>query len=298
VDAAFRARAYTSAGVLASDQNDFEIARQMFDQGLALYREIGDQPGIAYALSYLGRMLRCQGEYGAAQARLSESIAMFEQLSDQRGAAYAYYNLGRVTFQLDDDTTAQSMFAASLAHFQHAGDPWGQALAHCNLGRLAYRQADFTAARSFYAQSLALFEQIDDIWGQALAHCKLGWVAYRQDDPAAQAHFAESIRLCERVQYVEGIADALTGAAVLALGAQQWERSARLLGAATQLRASLGGLLHTTDDRDDAQWIELLRGKLGEAAFATAWGSGRATPVEQILAEVHVVDEGRRTKDE
>ncbi|MDQ2999140.1 MAG: tetratricopeptide repeat protein, partial [Chloroflexota bacterium] len=89
VDAEFRARAYTSAGVLASDQNDFEIAAQMFDQGLALYREIDDQSGVAYVLSYVGRMLRCQGEYGAAQARLNESVAMFEQLGDRRGAAYA-----------------------------------------------------------------------------------------------------------------------------------------------------------------------------------------------------------------
>jgi predicted ATPase/class 3 adenylate cyclase len=298
VEATFRARAYTSAGVLASDQDDFEIARQMFDQGLALYREINDQPGAAYVLSYLGRMLRCQGEYGAAQHYLSESVAMFEQLGDRRGTAYAYYNLGRVAFQQGDDTSAQRMFAASLAHFQHVSDPWGQALAHCNLGRLAYRRASFAEARSFYTQSLALYQQIDDMWGQALVHCKLGWLAYRQADPAARAHFAESIKLCERVQYVEGIADALTGVAVLALATQQWERSARLLGAATQIRASLGGLLHTTDDLDDTQSIEVLRISLGEDAFAAAWAGGRSTPVEQLLAEVHDADEARTTKDE
>jgi predicted ATPase/class 3 adenylate cyclase len=285
VDVAFRARAHTSAGVLASDQNDFEIAQQQFDQGLALYRATGDQSGVAYVLSYLGRMLRCQGQYDAAQACLTESVAMFEQLSDQRGAAYAYYNLGRVTFQQGDHTTAQRMFAASLAHFQHAGDRWGQALAHCNLGRLAYRQANLAMARSFYARSLALFEQIGDMWGQALAHCKLGWVAYRQDDPAARDYFAASLELFQRVQYAEGLADALTGVAVLALGAQQWERAARLLGAATQLRASLGELLHTTDDQDDTSWIEILRSRLGEAALAAAWGAGNAAAVDLVIAE-------------
>jgi predicted ATPase len=294
VDSAFRARAYTSAGVLASDQDDFESAGQQFDRALALYREIGDQPNTAYVLSYLGRMLRCQGEYDAARERLTESVAMFEQLGDQRGTAYAYYNLGRVMFQQGDHAAAQQMFSASLAHFQRAGDRWGQALTHCNLGRLAYRRASFAEARSFHQRSLTLFEQIGDIWGQALAHCKLGWVAYQQGESAAPAHFAASIRLFERVQYIEGIADTLTGMAVLALGAQHWERSARLLGAATHLRDGLQDLLHTTDDLDDSQWIELLQNKLGEQAFAAAWAGGRAAPIDQIIAEVRDGESERR----
>jgi predicted ATPase/class 3 adenylate cyclase len=286
VEAAFRARAHASAGVLASDQNDFVIAQQQFDQGVALYRASGDQSGVAYVLSYIGRMLRCQGQYGAAQARLAESVALFEQLGDQRGAAYAAYNLGRVTFQQADYATAQHMFATSLTHFQHAGDGWGQALAHCNLGRLAYRHGDFTAARSSYAQSLAFFEQIGDQWGQALARCKLGWSAYRQGDPLARDYFTASLMLSQRVQYAEGIADALTGIAVLALVEQQWQRAARLLGAAAQLRAPIGELLHTTDDLDDTAWIEVLRDSLGEAAFAAAWDGGNTAAVEQIITEL------------
>ncbi|HEX9370482.1 MAG TPA: tetratricopeptide repeat protein, partial [Roseiflexaceae bacterium] len=282
-DAAFRARALTSAGVLAGDQNDFEAARQLFDQGLALYRETGDRRGAAYALSYQARMLRCQGDLGAAQARLAESIATFEDLGDRRGMAFASYNLGRVTYQQGDDAAAQRIFAASLAHFQHAGDVWGQALVHCNLGRLAYRQGDFAAARSFYERGLAFFEQLGDVWGQALARCKLGWVAYRQGDDAAQAHFADSLALFQRVQYVEGIADALTGAAGVALRAGQWERSAQLLGAAAGLRATVGDVLLTTDDADDAQWVAALRRQLGEQAFAAAWRDGSAAPIDQIL---------------
>ncbi|HEU5098898.1 MAG TPA: tetratricopeptide repeat protein, partial [Roseiflexaceae bacterium] len=283
VDDVFRARAYTSAALLAGDQNDFELARQLFDQGLALYREIGDRLGMAYALSHLGRMLRCQGDYGAARTSLGESVAMFEQLGDGRGTAYASYNLGRVTFQQGDHPTAQVMFTTSLAHFQRAGDPWGQALARCNLGRLAYRRGELAAARAYYTQSLALFEQLGDLWGQALARCKLGWLAYRQDDPAAQAHFDASLALCQQVQYHEGLADALTGAAAVALRARQCERSTRLLGAATKLRARLGDLLHTTDDSDTNRWAEELRVALGEQAFAEAWESGQAATLTEIV---------------
>jgi tetratricopeptide (TPR) repeat protein len=285
VDAAFRARALVSAAVLAGDQNDFAEGAALFEQGLALYREIADQRGVAYALSYLGRMLRCQGDYDAARATLEDSAAIFEALGDRRGAAYASYNLGRVMYQLGDDEAAQHMFASSLAHFQHAGDVWGQALARYNLGRLAYRKASFAEARAFYEPSLALFEQIGDVWGQALVRCKLGWVAYQQGDVAAQGHFVASLAQLNQVQYLEGLADALTGVAGVALRAKRWEPAARLLGAAAGLRARVGDVLLTTDDLDDAEWVEVLRDQLGETAFAAAWQAGRATPLDQILDE-------------
>jgi predicted ATPase/class 3 adenylate cyclase len=285
VDAVFRARALVSAGVLAGDQNDFVAGGTLFEQGLALYREIGGQRGIAYTLSYLGRMQRCQGDYGAARASLEDSAAIFEALGDRRGAAYAAYNLGRVMYQLSDDEAARRKFTSSLAHFQHAGDIWGQALARYNLGRLAYRQADFAEARAFYEPSLALFEQIDDVWGQALVRCKLGWVAYRQGDPAAQAYFVASLVQLDQVLYIEGLADALTGAAAVALRAERWEPAARLLAAAAALRARVGDVLLTTDELDDTQWIETLRAQLSDATFAAAQRSGAAAPLEQILAE-------------
>jgi predicted ATPase/class 3 adenylate cyclase len=285
VDAVFRARALVSAGVLAGDQNDFDAGGRLFEQGLALYHAIGDQRGVAYALSYLGRMQRCQGDFGAARASLEDAAAIFAALGDRRGAAYVGYNLGRVMYQLGDDQAARRLFGSSLEHFLHAGDTWGQAVARYNLGRLAYRQGDFAQARGLYEPSLALFEQVDDLWGQALVRCKLGWVAYRQDDPAAQAYFVASLAQLDQVQYVEGLADALTGAAAVALRAERWEPAARLFAAAAALRARVGEVLLTTDDLDDTRWIETLRAQLTDGTFAAAWHSGSVAPLGQLLVE-------------
>jgi predicted ATPase/class 3 adenylate cyclase len=277
----YRAKALTSAGILAG-HTDFEHARQLFDEGLALYRASGDRRGTAYALSYLGRMLRIKGDNPAAQEVLAEALAIFKQLGDGRGAAYTQYNLGRVLYQQGDDAAARQMFAASLARFRQAGDGWGQALVRCNLGRLAYRHGDLAEARSDYEAALALFEQIDDGWGQALARCKLGWVAYRQGDAAVQALFVDSMESFLRVEYAEGVADALTGIAALAHRAGEFERSARLFGAAARIRSTVDVLL-TTDDADAAEWTAESRARLGAAAFERAWQGGQAAPQEDIL---------------
>jgi tetratricopeptide (TPR) repeat protein len=284
VEPVSRARALTSAGILAG-HSDYPQARELFEQGIALYRASTDRHGLAYALSYFGRMLRFQGDYAAARASLAEALALFQELGDQRGAAYASYNLARLLAQQGDDEAARPMFAASLAQFSQIGDVWGQALAHLNLGRIAYRRGDPAEARASYARSLILFEQIGDVWGQALAHCKLGWAAYRLGNEAARTHFAESLAVFNRVQYAEGVADALTGMGAVSLRAGQSERAARLFGAAAGARSSVDALL-TTDDHDDTGWRAALREQLGDAALEAAWRAGAAAPLDDTIAQV------------
>jgi hypothetical protein len=109
-------------------------------------------------------------------------------------------------------------------------------------------------------------------------------VAYRQGDAAAQSYFAESLAAFCRVPYPEGIADALSGLAALALRERRWELSARLFGAAAGIRARVGDHLLTTDRDDHAEQLDELHAQLGETTFAVAWSAGQATPLEQLLA--------------
>jgi predicted ATPase len=283
-----RARALASAALLAGDQDDIVVARDLFGQALALFRQHGDESGAAYALSYLGRVLRQAGEIAEAETRLREGLKLFEQLGDRRGAALSSYHLGRAAHQRGDEAIAQQLFAESLAQFQSASDSWGMALSLTSLGRIAYRRADYRAARSAYEQSLSLFEQLGDVWGQALARCKLGWVAFHQGDGLAQRYFMASLAAFRRVPYPEGVADALAGLGALALRDQRWELAAKLFGAASGIRADIGARLLTTDPEDDTAWHETLRTQLDEHAFATAWNAGQTTPLEQLVATIDI----------
>jgi hypothetical protein len=59
----------------------------LYEQGLAIFRELGDRWGIASTLADLGSLAREQGDYSTARSLYSESIKLFKELDHKRGIA-------------------------------------------------------------------------------------------------------------------------------------------------------------------------------------------------------------------
>ena len=74
------AKALIAAGNLAFIQSDYERAEPLCRESLALYRELEDQPGIAFALSLLGSVAWTQGNMVAARNLTEEALAIARQV--------------------------------------------------------------------------------------------------------------------------------------------------------------------------------------------------------------------------
>src|SRR5262249_52335651 len=67
------------------DQGDHVAARALFEESLAIYRELGRKDGMARSLGFLGLVANSEGEYGAARASLKESLALFREQGSKGG---------------------------------------------------------------------------------------------------------------------------------------------------------------------------------------------------------------------
>jgi tetratricopeptide (TPR) repeat protein len=74
-------------GDVARDQGDYAAARALYEQGLAIFRELGDRWGIAGTLADLGSLAREQENYPTALSLYRESIRIFQELDHKRGIA-------------------------------------------------------------------------------------------------------------------------------------------------------------------------------------------------------------------
>ena len=77
--------------------------------------------------------------------------------------------------------------------------------------------------------------------------------------------------------------ECLNGLGDLACVAQQYERAARLFGAANQLREALGLRPNPSDQECHDHYTATTRARLGEAAFAAALAGGQAMTLEQAI---------------
>jgi tetratricopeptide (TPR) repeat protein len=236
-----RAKALGGAGELARDRDDYRQAVALSEESLALFRELGDRRGSAWALYNLGRTAAEQGDYRRAAALLDESLALFRELGDKRGRASALNHLGRIAADQGDYRRAAALLDESLALFRELGDKRGSAFALNLLGRTATDQGDYRRAAASAEESLALFRELGDKRGSAFALNYLGRIATDQGDyRRAAALVEESLALFRELGATGGSAWALNDLARTATDEGDYRRAASLLDESLSLFRSLG----------------------------------------------------------
>jgi predicted ATPase/DNA-binding response OmpR family regulator len=169
-------------GELMLSQRDFAHAQALFEQSLAFSRDLGHPEGQAWSLNHLGRVALEQGDYGRACALLDQCLALFRELRLEGGVTWSLHNLGRAALEQGDYERACALLEESLALAGAMGDRAGMAWGLHSLGRAALGQGDYERARALLERGLALFRSLDDRGGVAWTHHNLGRAARSAGD--------------------------------------------------------------------------------------------------------------------
>ena len=273
---------------MAFHQCDYERATVFHQDALALYRHLGDQQGIAFALNNIGAQAVCQGDYERAMPFLEESLALYRKVGDKRGIFYPLTSLGVVALYQGDYGRAANLLEEALSLSQGSGDRRSVAMALVNLGYVAGLQGHHGRAARLLKESLPLWEQLGDKKSLANALTNLGTVAREQGDYGqAAALYKESLALRWTGEQHRGVADdaeCLEGLAAVACALGQAERTARLCAAAAALREVIGAPLPPSERATYERTVATARAHLDEETFATAWEEGQAMALEQAIA--------------
>jgi predicted ATPase len=205
-----RAKALYGAGELAFGQGDLLRAAQLFEESLLLYRELGDEEGVAVVSVELGQVARARGEHERAAALSEEGLDLSRKVGERRATAIALNTLGHVERWRGDIEGAIARYEQSLALFRELGHEWGGAYALANLGVVALEGGDFERAQALSEESLSLYEKRGDKGGVALALINLGDVARkRSDEERAAALYNDALALHRELGNQRGVARAL-----------------------------------------------------------------------------------------
>jgi predicted ATPase/DNA-binding SARP family transcriptional activator len=202
-----RARALHGAGVLSYYQGDYRASRSLQEESLAIFRELGDRQGIAWALNGLADVADVQGEHDAARTLYEESLSLFRELGDRHGIASLLHHLGRVVRDQGDFDAARAYYEENLAIFRELGNRQNVAWALYHLGNVAAQQGNYEAAYAYQNEGLAIFRELGNRQGAA-------WVLHDLADAAnvqgardvARALYEESLSLFRELGNKLGVA--------------------------------------------------------------------------------------------
>lgn len=240
-----RARALNAAGFLAMREGEYGVSLVLYEESLALRRELGDRHGMGAALNNTGNVHIELGEYEQAQSAYAEALRHFRAVGDQAGVATAFNNQAVATRELGKYERAEALANESLALRREQGDLRGVAETINNLAQVASAQGRHERAATLFKEGLQLSRDVGDM-----------------------------IRLLE----------ALDGLAWTApeLGQPRW--AARQGGAAEAERERLGLAQGIPDRGLGERAIQAMRAALGEEIFAATWAEGKAMTLNDAVA--------------
>ena len=272
-------KALLGAGALAVQQHDYPPAAEWLEAALDQCIAQGDQSGISAALNYLGRVARYQKDLHTARDRLEKAFAMAKATSSSRWLAESLLNLGWIANDEGDTARAQSLVEEALVVHRSIGHQWGVGWALNTLADFAQEHGDFARALALSEEALALSRAGRDRLNEGHAHLGAGDAAVALgDSQRAAAHYGESLSLLWRQGDQACSIRSLVGLAQVAVRCNEPLCAAGLLATAT----SLSDETHThvpsyvQDIANTSQ--RTVRALLGEAEFASVWGSTLGQP--------------------
>lgn len=169
IDPALRMRALRGAGRLTyQDAGDsaarYAEAEALDRESLELADAIGDQHGIAWALTELGMVYRLQRALPQSTDVLTRALGIFHDLDDAPGIAMVMLNLGATVGYQRNTLHAIDLLSKSLERFLALGDRRFAAVAKVFLSRVVLTQGDSDRALQLSVDALSEHARLGDRW--------------------------------------------------------------------------------------------------------------------------------------
>jgi predicted ATPase/DNA-binding winged helix-turn-helix (wHTH) protein len=279
-----RARVSQFLGALATAQGDYQAARDFLEQGLCIYEELGDQPGIAASLNALAISARDRGDYASSQSNFERSLDCWRMLSDRLAIARCLHNLANVVRVRGDHPRARWALREATAIFEELGDRSGAAWSLNQQGDIERAVGDVDAARELYQRALIAFREAGDPWGTARSLTDLGYIDCEQGDhAAAHAAYREALEMFAALGHRRGIARTLEGYACLALARGEARRALTLASAAAHVRRQIGAPLSQAEQLKLDQTLLAAWESLNPSEGKSAWDRGSSMSLDDAV---------------
>jgi predicted ATPase/DNA-binding CsgD family transcriptional regulator len=280
-----RAKALWALGRMLFEQGDFTEARPIYQQSLEMYRALGDDSGVAIALSGLGTVALWRGEYDLGHSLFRESLAIGRRVGNGLIVSNALTLIGTIHMLKEEYQAAQSPLEEALSLDRELGHGASMANALAEQGAVAFHLGDYEKAKGLTQESLDIGREVGVDWIIAKCLARLSIIALRQGDPQRAevlcleglARFQVSGNKRWSRWYVVGLAE-------VARLRGEVRRGAKLIGASEGV-LSAPGARHEPAMRAEIERITAsVRAELDAETFATLDAEGRAMSLEQATA--------------
>lgn len=232
------------------------------------------------------------GDYVGAFPHARDALAAFEALGHEDGRQQAALMHAVSAAASGEPVDPMPAIVGAIEHARDRGDHYHMALGLIVLGEFARFGGDRAAAEEQYRAALAILERIENIFWPGALWQNIGHFRVKSGSAdEAAALFADAYDLADEYDYPMMIALCVAGFAGVALLRGEDVVAANLLGAVERHLDKLGARLEPADKADIDAYVEQVRERLGEAAYAAQADAGAEADWDEIRARARALAE-------
>jgi tetratricopeptide (TPR) repeat protein len=156
-----RAGALLDRAMHATTYLDFETANEGVEAALTLYRQLGDDRGIAECVHAFGRIANWSNDYERARLLFEEALVRFRAL-DASTLTVCCANLSAALLYLGEREAAAEVLAEGLAHGERLGDVWALVLIVGGMADIERFRGALERARNLLRRGFELLRDLQD----------------------------------------------------------------------------------------------------------------------------------------
>jgi tetratricopeptide (TPR) repeat protein len=174
-------------------EGDFVRARELYQEALVTQRKIGDRYNAANTLNSIGSVLEGQGDLVGAKTAYREALDFFRESGDRSQAAVTMGNLASALTQQGELKEARQMYEEALNIKQSVHNRHSVAYTQADLGSLLLSQGDLAGARKMLEDSLATRTELGEKTNAARGRLYLASVTLEEGNPAEALAVAQQL---------------------------------------------------------------------------------------------------------
>jgi len=279
-----RAGALSGLGHILAAQTDFERAEVCFEDGLALYKELGDQERVADCLGLLGWVAENRLDTARATALYQESLAAARESGNRTSVPNVLNGLAFIAFESGDLERALELWEEALTLARERRNASATSSILREMGHAEFARGNYEQATVFFEEALTSGQKLDNKGIVVLCLLSLGLVATAQGEPhRARTLLKESLSINLELQSTLAIAEDLEGLAGVAEALGQDRRATRLWGAVTALYEKRGRLRSLTEHLLREPMLAVARSRMDEAVWETTFAEGKVMNLQEAV---------------
>jgi len=218
-----------------------------------------------------------------------------DALNDLSQIIKANHGLAAIAVLQKDFDSAQILIEEALALSRQLKDEMQTAYSLASLGDLEMSRENLSAARPLLEECLTISKKLAHKKLLTVTYFNLGTIDYFENSfETANFNFAESLQIADKMGNKTMISCALEGFAALAAVRGNAELSAKLAGAAENLREEIGYKTEPAEEIFRAEYLTKTRAALSENHFSALYLQGQNLNADEATALVfqkHLAEE-------